>query len=81
MFQDEYEPAGTPVNNISLAVVICDNRGGLPFGGRMALKCSVIVIGISAASRSRQYPSDAGTHPELAVFDRYGALLARADNG
>jgi len=81
MFQDEYEPASTPVNNISLAVVICDDRGGLPFGGRMALKYSVIVIGISAASRSRRYPSDAGTHSELAVFDRYGPLLARADNG
>ena len=67
MFQDEYEPAGTPVNNISLAVVICDDRGGLPFGGRMALKYSIIVIGISAASRI--------------VFDRYGPLLARADNG
>jgi hypothetical protein len=81
MFQDEYEPAGTPVNNISLTVVFCDDRGGMLFGGRMARKYSVIVIGISAAGRSRQHPSDAATHPELVVFDRYGPLLARADNG
>jgi hypothetical protein len=81
MFQDEHKPAGTPVKNISLPVVICNDRGGLPFGARMALKCAVIVIGISAASQSLPYPSDAVAHPELAVFDRYGPFLARSDNG
>jgi hypothetical protein len=78
--QDEHEPAGAPIN-LSLAALICYDRGGLRPGAWMALRCAVIVIGISTANRSRQYPADAVAYSELALFDRYGPHLAGAGNG
>jgi len=42
--QDEHELAGAP-DNISLAVVIYDDRGGLPLGAGTALVCGVIATG------------------------------------
>ena len=33
----EHESAGVPVKSISLAVVICNDRGSLPLGAGMAL--------------------------------------------
>jgi len=62
--QDEHELGGAP-DNISLAVVIYDVRGGTA-GTGTALICGVIATGFPPASRSQQHPSDAVVHPARA---------------